>query len=81
MNKLHGNPNPHHNTRPWASTCLKFVVSLGFVSFWHILNLTKKFEGNYFGHAFSKAYYYVSINEKVCKGLKYVYVKIAQFDL
>ncbi len=57
------------------------IASLKFVVSCDILGLTKSFEGRYFGHAFSKAYQYVSTNEKVCKGLKDVSIKITQFDL
>jgi hypothetical protein len=46
-----------------------------------ILNLAKNFQGNFFGDAFSKTYKYVSTNEKVCKCLKYVYVKTTQLNL
>ncbi len=57
------------------TTGLKFVVSCD------ILGLIESFEGSCCGHAFSKVYQYVSTNEKISKGLKYVFVKIAQFDL
>jgi hypothetical protein len=48
---------------------IKFVVSCD------ILSLTKKIQGSYFGHAFSKACQYASTDEKNCRGLKYVFVK------
>ncbi len=53
---------------------LKFVVSCD------ILGLKKNIQGSYFGHAFFKAYQYASIDDKNCKGLKYVSIKIAQFN-
>jgi len=54
---------------------LKFVVS------YDVLSLTKHFQGSCFGHAFFKACQYALIDEKICKGLKYVFVKTTQFDL
>jgi hypothetical protein len=45
-----------------------------------VLGLTKSFHGSYFGHAFFEACKYASTDEKVYKGLKYVFVKIAQYD-
>jgi len=54
---------------------LKSVVS------YDVLGLTKHFQGNCFGHAFFKACQYALIDEEICKGLKYVFVKAAQFDL
>jgi hypothetical protein len=53
---------------------LKSIVSCD------ILGLTKSFQSNCFSHAFSKAYQYALVDEIFCKGLKYVFVKIAQFD-
>jgi hypothetical protein len=57
------------------TSTLKFVVNCD------VLGLIKSFQGSYFGHAFSKACQYDSIDEKVYKGLKYVNVKTTQFDL
>ncbi len=57
------------------------IIALKFVVSCDILGLTKNIQGSYFGHAFSKAYQYASIDEIFCKGLKYVSIKIAQFDL
>jgi hypothetical protein len=37
-----------------------------------VLSFIKSFQASYFNHAFFKACQYVSIDEKVCKGLKYV---------
>ncbi len=53
---------------------LKFIISCD------VLGLTKKFHGSYFVHAFFEACKYASIDEKVYKGLKYVFVKFAQYD-
>ncbi len=54
---------------------LKIVVSCD------ILGLEESYQGTYFGHAFSKAYQYATIDEKVCKDLTYVSIKNAQGDL
>jgi hypothetical protein len=54
---------------------LKSIVSCD------ILGLTKKIQGSYFGLAFSKIFQYVLIDEKICKGLKYVFVKTTQSNL
>jgi hypothetical protein len=43
-----------------------------------VLGLTKSFQGSWFGNAFSKACQYVLVDEKLCKYLKCVFVKIAQ---
>jgi hypothetical protein len=45
------------------------------------LGLEENFKGIYFGHALSKACQYATMDEKVYKTLKYVFVKIAQRDL
>ncbi len=57
------------------TTTLKLVVSCD------ILGLVDNLQGGYFGHAFSKACQYASIDEKNCKGFKYVFVKTTQFDI
>ncbi len=54
------------------TTTLKSIVS------YDVLSLEKQIQGTCFGHAFSKACQYVTTNEKVCKGLKYVYTKVNQ---
>jgi hypothetical protein len=46
-----------------------------------ILGLEESYQGTCFGHAFSKACQYVTTNEKVCKNLTYVFIKITQRDL
>jgi hypothetical protein len=56
-------------------TTLKSIVSCD------VLGLEEIFQGIYFGHAFSKAYQYVTIEELFCKDLRYVSIKIAQRDL
>ncbi len=38
-----------------------------------ILGLEESFQGTYFGHVFSKACQYATIDDKVCKNLKYLY--------
>jgi len=40
------------------------------------LGLEKNFQGTCFGHAFSKACQYGIVEEKVCKDLKYVSIKV-----
>jgi hypothetical protein len=41
------------------------------------LGLEKSFQGICFGHVFSKACEYATIDDKVCKNLKYVSIKFA----
>jgi hypothetical protein len=48
---------------------LKFVVKC------ETLGLEESFLGTCFGHVFSKAYQYATIDDKVCKNLKYVSIK------
>jgi len=48
------------------TTVLKVVVNC------ESFGLKENFQGTYFGHAFSKACQYGTINEKVWKDLKYV---------
>jgi hypothetical protein len=43
--------------------------------------LEESFQGTCFGHVFSKACQYGIVEEKVCKNLKYVYIKSTQVDL
>jgi hypothetical protein len=43
-----------------------------------ILGLEENFQGTCFGHVFSKACQYASIDDKVCKDLKYVSIKFSQ---
>jgi hypothetical protein len=47
----------------------------------NVLGLETSFQGNYFGHIFSKACQYDSTDENIYKKLKYVYVKSTQIDL
>jgi hypothetical protein len=56
-------------------TALNLVISCG------ILGLPDSFQGSYFGHAFSMACQYASIDEIFYKGFKYVFVKPTQFDI
>jgi hypothetical protein len=37
------------------------------------LGLEESLQGSYFGHVFSKACQYTTINEKMCKNFKYIY--------
>jgi hypothetical protein len=46
-----------------------------------ILGLEESYQGTCSGHAFSKACQYVTTNEKVCKNLTYVLIKIIQRNL
>lgn len=43
--------------------------------------LNERFQGNFFGHVFSKACQYVITNETFCKNLKFISIKFAQSDL
>jgi hypothetical protein len=45
------------------------------------LGIEESFQGTCFGHAFSKACQYGTVEEKVCKNLKYVSIKSPQVDL
>jgi hypothetical protein len=54
------------------TTILKSIVSCD------MLGLEEIFQGIYFGHAFSKACKYVTIEGKVCKDLQYVSIKVAK---
>lgn len=44
------------------------------------LGVEENFQWNCSGQDFSKAYIYVTIEEKKCKGLTYAYIKYTQFD-
>ncbi len=46
-----------------------------------VLDLEENFQGICFSHAFFKTCQYAKTNEKVCKGLKHVPIKVAQKDL
>ncbi len=46
-----------------------------------ILRLKESFNGNCFGHVLSKGCQYGIIEEKVCKNMKFVSIKIEQFDI
>jgi hypothetical protein len=50
---------------------LKFIVKC------ETLDLKESFQGICFSHAFSKACHYATSNDKVCKNLKYVFIKYA----
>jgi hypothetical protein len=43
--------------------------------------LEGNFQGTCFGHVFSKACQYAIIDEKVCKNLKYAFIKFVEIDL
>ncbi len=45
------------------------------------LGLEESFQGTCFGHAFSKACQYGTAWEKVCRNLKYVFIKSTQTNL
>ncbi len=45
-----------------------------------VLGLEENFQGTCFNHAFLKTCQYAKTNEKVCKRLKYVSIKVAQKD-
>jgi hypothetical protein len=46
-----------------------------------IVDLKKKFKTIFFSNAFLKTYQYVTLNEKVCKSLKYAFIKFAKENL
>jgi len=46
-----------------------------------ILDLAENYWGTCFGHAFSKAYQYVTIDENIYKDLTYVYIKTMQRNM
>jgi hypothetical protein len=54
---------------------LKFVLSCEYL--W----LEERFQGTCFGHVFSKACQYGTIDKKVCKKLKYMSIKSTKVDL
>ncbi len=41
------------------------------------LGLDKSLQGTCFGHSFSKACQYATIDDKICKNLKYASIKFA----
>ncbi len=53
------------------TNALKFVVKC------ETLSLEESFQGTYFGHVFSKVCQYATIDDKVYKDLKYVFIKYA----
>jgi hypothetical protein len=46
-----------------------------------ILKVEESFNGACFGHAFSKTCQYVTIEEKVCKNMKFISIKSVQFNI
>ncbi len=54
---------------------LKSIVSC------ETLSLQKSFNGTCFGHVFSKACQYATIDEKMCKNIRFVSVKTIQTNL
>ncbi len=57
------------------------TITLKVIINYESLSLENNFQGTYFGHVFSKACQYGTAKEKVCKDLKYIYVKSTQADL
>jgi hypothetical protein len=57
------------------------IIELKHVVNCESLGLEERFQSTCFGHVFSKACQYGIVKEKVCKDLKYVYIKFAQGDL
>jgi hypothetical protein len=53
------------------TSVLEFVVKC------EALGFEENFKGTYFGHVFSKAYQYATIDEKVCRSLKYISIEFA----
>ncbi len=54
---------------------LKFVVN------YETLCLQESFNGTCFRHGFFKACHYATTNEKVCKNIRYVFIKATQANL
>jgi hypothetical protein len=54
------------------------TIALNLVVSCDILGLEESYQGICFGHALSKVYQYATIDEKVCKDFRYVYIKNAQ---
>ncbi len=57
------------------------IISLKSIVSCNVLGLKESFLGTCFDHAFSKMCEYAITYEKVCKGLIYVSIKVAQGDL
>ncbi len=57
------------------------TIALQFFVKYEVLGLDENFQGACFGHAFSKACQYVTIDKKVCRNLKFVSIKSAQSNL
>ncbi len=57
------------------------IIALKVVVSCDMLGLEEIYQGTCFGHAFSKAYQYATIDEKVCKDFTYVSIENAQGNL
>ncbi len=57
------------------------IIALKSIIECEILGLNESFQGACFGHAFSKACQYVTIDKKVCRNLKFVSIKSTQSNL
>jgi hypothetical protein len=57
------------------TTTLKSIINCD------VLGLEESFQRTCFGHAFSKACSYATIDENFCKGLRYVSINATQGDL
>jgi len=57
------------------------TIAQKFVMNYEVFGLEESFQGTCFGHAFSKAYQYGTIEKKNCKNLKHISIKSTQFDL
>jgi hypothetical protein len=57
------------------------IISLKSIVSCNVLGLKESFQGTCFDHAFSKMCEYATTYEKVCKGLRYVSIKVDQGDL
>ncbi len=57
------------------------AMIFAFVINFETLNLQESFNGICFGHVFPKACQNATIDEKVCKNLRYVFIKIARENL
>jgi hypothetical protein len=57
------------------------TIALKLIMHCEILSLDESFKGTFFGHVFSKACHYVTIDEKVCKNLIIISIKPSQLYL
>jgi hypothetical protein len=59
----------------WSNLNVMTIISLKSIVKCQVLPFNENFQGICFGHVFSKACQYLTTNEKVCKKLKFIYIK------